>query len=76
MSLLENGYWIEACEWDRSVRPDLKWLDKVIDTASTDSESGIMLIAGNLHLNIITKEFRDDIRDAIEPYVYELVGEL
>lgn len=35
---------------------------------------GTELISGNLHLNIIAKEFKDEVRDAIEPYVYELVG--
>lgn len=29
---------------------------------------------GNLHLNIVAREFKDEIKDTIEPYVYELVG--
>lgn len=29
---------------------------------------------GNLHLNIVAREFKDEIKDTIEPYIYELVG--
>ncbi|RXK40578.1 D-lactate dehydrogenase [Tremella mesenterica] len=30
---------------------------------------------GNLHLNVVSKEWSDDVQQAIEPYVYELVAE-
>jgi len=30
---------------------------------------------GNLHLNIVGKEYSEDVKAAIEPYVYEIVGE-
>lgn len=33
------------------------------------------LIAGNLHLNIVADKYTDEIEQAIEPYVYEIVCE-
>ena len=30
---------------------------------------------GNLHLNIVAKEYSDEVTNALEPFVYELVGE-
>ena len=32
------------------------------------------MILGNLHLNIVAREFKDEIKNTIEPYIYELVG--
>jgi len=29
---------------------------------------------GNLHLNIVGKEYSEDVKAVIEPYVYEIVG--
>jgi len=31
-------------------------------------------MTGNLHLNIVAREFKEEIRETIEPYIYELVG--
>ena len=31
---------------------------------------------GNLHLNIIADAYLPEIQDALEPYIYEVVGEL
>lgn len=33
------------------------------------------LTPGNLHLNIVADKYTDEIEQAIEPYVYEIVGE-
>lgn len=30
---------------------------------------------GNLHLNIVAAAYTQEIQDALEPFVYELVGE-
>lgn len=29
---------------------------------------------GNLHLNVIAEQYTDEIQDALEPFIYELVG--
>lgn len=29
---------------------------------------------GNLHLNIVGKEYKEDVKQVIEPFVYEIVG--
>lgn len=34
-----------------------------------------LLIEGNLHLNIVANKYTDEIEQAIEPYVYEIVCE-
>lgn len=31
---------------------------------------------GNLHLNIVGKEYNEKVKQVIEPFVYEIVGEL
>jgi hypothetical protein len=31
---------------------------------------------GNLHLNIVADAYLPEIQDALEPYIYEVVGEL
>jgi len=33
-----------------------------------------MYTPGNLHLNVITEVYSKEIEEALEPYVYELVG--
>lgn len=33
------------------------------------------LVAGNLHLNVVADAYTPEIQDALEPFVYELVGE-
>ena len=30
--------------------------------------------AGNLHLNIVADQYSEEIQNALEPFVYELVG--
>lgn len=32
------------------------------------------LITGNLHLNIVADSYTPEIQDALEPFIYELVG--
>lgn len=34
------------------------------------------LHSGNIHLNVIADDYSDDVEDALEPFVYELVCEL
>ena len=29
---------------------------------------------GNLHLNIVGKEYKEEVKQVIEPFVYEIVG--
>lgn len=31
--------------------------------------------AGNLHLNVVAEAYSDEVQAALEPFVYELVGE-
>lgn len=33
-----------------------------------------MYIAGNLHLNVVAEVYSKEIEEALEPFVYELVG--
>jgi len=34
----------------------------------------LMFMAGNLHLNVIAEVYSKEIEEALEPFVYELVG--
>lgn len=34
-----------------------------------------IVFIGNLHLNVVAAEYTKEIEDALEPFVYELVGE-
>jgi hypothetical protein len=33
-----------------------------------------MWLAGNLHLNVIASAYSQEVQDALEPFIYELVG--
>lgn len=33
-----------------------------------------VLVSGNLHLNVITNKFSEDVQAALEPFVFEVVG--
>lgn len=35
----------------------------------------LKILIGNLHLNIVADSYTQEIQDALEPFVYELVGE-
>jgi len=35
-----------------------------------------MIWIGNLHLNVIADAYLPEIQDALEPYIYEVVGGL
>lgn len=32
------------------------------------------MISGNLHLNVVADSYTPEIQDALEPYIYEVVG--
>ena len=34
----------------------------------------LKILAGNLHLNIVADQYLPEIQDALEPFVYEVVG--
>ena len=36
----------------------------------------MILDSGNLHLNIVADAYLPEIQDALEPYIYEVVGML
>ena len=32
------------------------------------------ILEGNLHLNVVTQAYSQEIQDALEPFIYEVVG--
>ena len=32
-------------------------------------------VSGNLHLNVVADSYTPEIEDALEPYIYEVVGQ-
>lgn len=44
--------------------------------ARQSGHSGVWtkLISGNLHINIVAREYSEEAESIIEPYIYELVG--
>lgn len=42
--------------------------------ASISANGPVILVSGNLHLNIVADAYLPEIQEALEPYVYEVVG--
>lgn len=42
--------------------------------SSTSTNAPIILVSGNLHLNIVADAYLPEIQEALEPYIYEVVG--
>ena len=38
------------------------------------NDHGTDQVIGNLHLNVIAQLYSDEIQNALEPFIYELVG--
>ena len=53
---------------------DMVMLAMVSHFLSNSRNASIILVSGNLHLNIVADAYLHEIQEALEPYIYEVVG--
>ena len=53
---------------------DMVMLAMVSHFLSISGNASNILVSGNLHLNIVADAYLPEIQEALEPYIYEVVG--
>jgi hypothetical protein len=46
------------------------------DRANANTDRKLFNFAGNLHINIVAKDWSEKVEKTIEPWIYEATGEL
>ena len=66
----QKGY----CEMERlNMYLDMVML-AMVSHFRISTNTSIILVSGNLHLNIVADAYLPEIQEALEPYIYEVVG--
>lgn len=46
-----------------------------VSSGREGSVRSLIAVLGNLHLNVIAREWSEEVRKVVEPFVYEITGE-